>query len=129
MPYASSIMPKKIQPSSAFGQRLYELRKARGLTQIDLAKALGTSQRAVSYYETVADFPPAETIVQLAKILGVHVDELLGTKRMKIEKEDPETQRLWKKFRQVLELPEKDRRAIIRMINSLVAAQRSAPGA
>jgi Helix-turn-helix len=35
-----------------FAQRLFALRTARGLTQVDLAKALGTTQRVVSYYET-----------------------------------------------------------------------------
>jgi hypothetical protein len=34
--------------------------------------------------------------------------------------EDPEARRLWKKFQQVLRLPEKDRRAVIRLVNSLV---------
>ncbi len=31
--------------------------------------------------------------------------------------------RLWKKFQQVLSLPEKDRRAVIRLVNSLVSAK------
>jgi len=39
--------------------------------------------------------------------------------------EDPKTKRLWKKFQQVQELPEKDQRAVIRLVNSLVSAQRS----
>lgn len=50
-------------------------------------------------------------------------DELLGLKKPRLPKQDPKTERLWKKFRQVLDLPEKDRRAIIRMINSLVAVR------
>jgi len=30
---------------------LIELRKARGMTQYDLADAIGTTQRTISYYE------------------------------------------------------------------------------
>ena len=54
-------------------------------------------------------------------MLKISTDELLGVKPIpgrKI-KDDPEIRRLWKKFQQVLSLPEKDRRAVIRLINSL----------
>jgi hypothetical protein len=37
--------------------------------------------------------------------------------------EDPEARRLWKKFQQVMALSEKDRRAVIRLVNSLVEAK------
>jgi transcriptional regulator with XRE-family HTH domain len=116
-------MPKKVQPGSEFGERLYNLRKQRGWTQIQLAEAIGSTQRAISRYETVAEYPPASVIVELAKALKVTSDELLGLKKPKPVKQDPETQRLWKKFVHVLELSEKDRRAIMRMINSLRAAR------
>ncbi len=83
----------------------------------------GSSQRAISHYETVAEFPPAQVIVQLAKALNVSADQLLGAKHLKTKNDSPEIQRLWKKFQGVLVLPEKDRRAIMRMINSLVSMQ------
>jgi hypothetical protein len=35
--------------------------------------------------------------------------------------DDPETRRLWKRFQMMAELPEKDQRAVIRLINSLVS--------
>lgn len=121
-------MSAKLPPSSPFGQRLLDLRRQRGLTQVQLAEALGSTQRAISYYETVADYPPAEVIVELARVLEVATDVLLGVKTPKAQKpavphDDPETRRLWKRFQRVLELPEKDRRAVIRLVNSLVAAQ------
>jgi len=58
----------------------------------------------------------------LAKALQVTTDELLGAKPIKNAKAtamDSDTKRLWIKFQQLLELPEKDRRAVIRMVNSL----------
>jgi transcriptional regulator with XRE-family HTH domain len=116
-------MPRKVEPKSEFGRRLYELRKVRGLTQVQLAEAIGSSQRAISHYETVAEYPPPTVIIALAEALQVSTDELLGRKPRSAPKEPAETRRLWRHFRQVLILPEKDRRAIVRMINSLVAAQ------
>lgn len=123
MGYDAAVMPKKVQPASEFGERLYKLRAARGLTQVELAEAIGSTQRALSRYETIAEFPPAAVVVALAKALRVSTDELLGLKQLRAPKDDAESQRLWKKFRRVLELPEKDRRAIIRMINSLTASR------
>ena len=116
-------MPKKVEPVSDFGKRLYELRTERGLTQAQLADAIDSSQRAISHYETVADYPPAHVIIALAKALKVSTDVLLGIKKQKAHKEPAEIRKLQRKFRQVLSLPEKDRRAIMRMNNSLVSAQ------
>jgi transcriptional regulator with XRE-family HTH domain len=114
-------MPKKVRPASVFGERLTALRKARGLTQVELARKIGSSQRAISRYETVADRAPAPVLAKLALALGVSTDELLGVRSSASAgpADDPETRRLWKKFQRVLELPEKDRRAVIRLVNSL----------
>jgi transcriptional regulator with XRE-family HTH domain len=120
----SLVMPRKKSPPSAFGRRLDALRKARGLTQLQVAQALGTTQRTVSYYENQGGSPPAHVVVALAKLLHVSADELLGLKPSKIEqkKQDPEKRRLWKRFQRMAYLPERDQRAVIRLINSLVSA-------
>jgi transcriptional regulator with XRE-family HTH domain len=119
-------MPKKVRPASEFGERLTALRKAHGLTQIQLADKIGSTQRAVSRYETIADRAPAPVLAKLAQALGVSTDELLGVKRTRAAAslaDDPEARRLWRKFQQVMALPEKDCRAVIRLVNSLVTAK------
>jgi transcriptional regulator with XRE-family HTH domain len=124
-------MPRKVRPGSAFGERLARLRAERGITQGQLAERIGSSQRAISAYETVAEFPPTAVVVEIAQALKVSADEILGlkppTKATRLP-EDPEVRRLWKKFQQVLSLPEKDRRAVIRLVNSLVAGRTSRNG-
>ena len=122
-------MPKKVRPASEFGERLTALRKARGLTQVQLADKIDSTQRAISRYETIADRAPAPVLARLAGALGVTTDELLGVKRIRAAKslaDDPEARRLWKKFQQIMALPEKDRRAVIRLVNSLVTANAAA---
>jgi len=61
-------------------------------------------------------------IVALAKALRVATDEILGVKASKAPAAPPvgEETRLEKKFRQLRGLPEKDQRALISVINSLV---------
>jgi transcriptional regulator with XRE-family HTH domain len=119
-------MPRKKQPPTDFGERLATIRKARGLTQVQLAEAADTTQRAISYYETEAGFPPMPAVIALAQVLRVSTDELMGIEEPKDDllQDDPETRRLWKKFQQVRDLPEKDQRAVIRLVNSLAAASR-----
>jgi transcriptional regulator with XRE-family HTH domain len=102
------------------------LRKARGMTQIQLAKAAKTTQRAISYYENEAGFPPAPAVIALAHALHVTADELLGIEPQTREASkfeqvtsDPESMRQWKRFQRIALLPERDQRAVIRLINSL----------
>jgi transcriptional regulator with XRE-family HTH domain len=117
-------MPRKKYGESSFGERMQAIRKARGLTQVQLAEAAGTTQRAVSYYETEAGFPPAPAVIELAKALRVSTDELLGVKPPRVERvhDDPEARRQWKRFQMVSTLPERDQKAVIRLINSLAGA-------
>jgi transcriptional regulator with XRE-family HTH domain len=123
-----SPMPKSTQsPTTEFARRLIAARTARGLTQVQLAELTGSNQRNISHYETGAGYPPVPVIAELANALNVSTDELLGargirTPAAKKEQEDPQLKRLWKKFRQVTRLPEKDQRAVIRLINSLAKA-------
>ena len=62
-------MPAKKPPKSSFGERLFALRTARGLTQVDLAKAMGTTQRVISYYETKGELPAPDFLVALVRAL------------------------------------------------------------
>ncbi|MGQ0508544.1 MAG: helix-turn-helix domain-containing protein [Myxococcaceae bacterium] len=118
-------MPKKKQPLTEFGVRLTQLRQARGLTQVQLAQATGTTQRIVSRLETVAEFPTVPVLVQLARALRVSTDELLGLKpppKVAAPARPVEEKRLLRQLRQVEQLPEKDKRAVLRLINSVAHA-------
>lgn len=117
-------MPRKKHQDTSFGERLQNIRKARGLTQVQLAEAAGTTQRAISYYETEAGFPPAPAVIDLARALQITTDELLGVKPPRVSqvKEDPEARRQWKRFQLIASLPERDQKAVVRLINSLVSA-------
>jgi transcriptional regulator with XRE-family HTH domain len=113
-------MPAKKEPHTAFGKRLFSLRKMRGLTQVQLAEALGTTQRVISYCETEAELPPSTAIIPLARVLEVSADELLGLRRTEPNGNNSiQKQRLWKRFQKMEALPTKDQRAVIRLINSL----------
>ena len=73
-----------------FGNRLYELRKKRGLSQAALAGLLGVTDKAVSKWETGRAKPATDTLRRLAELLGTGIEELLTlreeSKNMKITK-------------------------------------------
>ena len=117
-------MPRNKYGETSFGERLQNIRKARGLTQVQLAEAAETTQRAISYYETEAGFPPAPAVIGLAKALHVTTEELLGLKPPKVApvEDDSEARRQWKRFQMIATLPERDQKAVVRLIHSLVAA-------
>jgi transcriptional regulator with XRE-family HTH domain len=123
-------MPRNKYGETSFGERLQNIRKARGLTQVQLAEAAETTQRAVSYYETEAGFPPAPAVIALAKALGITTDELLGVKPPKVERvsDDSEARRQWKRFQMIATLPERDQKAVIRLINSLATVAHGTNG-
>lgn len=52
-------------------------REKAGMTQNEVAKALGVNQSAVSFWESGRNQPRGKQMVKLAKLYGVTVDELL----------------------------------------------------
>lgn len=64
-----------------FGNFLYSLRKEKGLTQLELAKLLNVTNKAVSKWETGDAMPETSLLLPLSNILNVTVDELLQGKR------------------------------------------------
>lgn len=57
--------------------RLYELRKKKGLSQEALAEKLGISRQSVSKWERAESSPDTDNLIALAKLYGVSLDELL----------------------------------------------------
>ena len=57
--------------------RLEELRKRKGMSQDELAKAVGCTQAAISKFEIGESNPSLETLVKIASALDVSFDELI----------------------------------------------------
>ncbi len=62
-----------------FQNNLRSLRKKSGLSQEELGIRLNTVRQTISKWENGVSVPDAETLVKLAEILDVSVNELLGT--------------------------------------------------
>ena len=69
------------------GTMIAELRKAKGLTQLELAEKMNVTDKAVSKWERDLSCPDISSIPRLAEILGVSVDELMQSRTADPKKE------------------------------------------
>ena len=67
-----------------FGEFIYNKRKNLGLTQDDLGRKLGVTNKAVSKWETGETMPDINLLPNLAAVLGVTIDELLTQKKPEV---------------------------------------------
>jgi len=100
---------------SAFGERLYKIRKARGVTQQGLGDKIGVTKRVVAFYEGDHAGPTPELLQKLAIGLNVSVSHLLGQKPMPDIK-DTIKPALRKHLDALQNLPPKEQRTILNMI-------------
>ncbi len=63
-----------------FGTKIAEMRKEKGMTQLELAEKMGVTDKAVSKWERDLSFPDVNSIPKLAEIFDVTVDELMQGK-------------------------------------------------
>ena len=61
-----------------FGERLKELRRERGVGQVELAKGIGVSNGIISLWEHGLREPTLNNLVAIAKYFGVSADYLVG---------------------------------------------------
>ncbi len=64
------------------GEKIKELRTARGWTQADLARRLGITRNGVNSWEQGLSVPSPASLVELAKIFSVSTDYLLGVESL-----------------------------------------------
>lgn len=114
--------------AQAIGQRLAALRKAKGLTQIDIAQTLGLAQGLISKYERGGLLMHGELIVRFATALGVSADDILGMERKKSSRPAvaaPTVDKtLARRLAQLQSLPRRDRDALLRTLDAFLLKAR-----
>lgn len=60
------------------GERIKELRIEKGLSQMQLSKAVGVSQKAIDYWERSVNEPKSSYIILLVKVFDISYDEFFA---------------------------------------------------
>jgi transcriptional regulator with XRE-family HTH domain len=120
----SAFMPPRANTArtfsgETFAQRLVRFRKQRGLTQLELATQLNIGQPNISDYERGSARPSIDVLIDLAKILNVTTDELLGVQSSRPQPVIKD-RRLLQHMQLVERLPKRDRDALLRTIRMYV---------
>lgn len=105
------------------GQRIAALRKAQGLTQVQLAEAMGVAQQTLAHYEAGRLRLLAGALPNLANQLGITVEELVGAPSAKraTGKRGPQP-KIAQQLQQIEALPKAKQRAISQVLDSVIAA-------
>ena len=104
--------------TASLPKRLIEVRKLQGLTQVQVAKILGTTQGTYALYESGARGISLKLLPKLAKALNTSEENLLGFENKK-SKRGP-TSALEKRFEEIQSLPKKEQRFIIETLDRLL---------
>ena len=107
---------------AGLGERVAQLRKARNITQVQLAESLGVSQQTIQAYEVGRRRLPVSTLRQLAKTLGVSLDELMAEGAHAPRKRGPVSQ-IQQHLERISQLPKPKQRAVMDVIEAMLAQQ------
>ncbi len=109
----------------AFGERLAGLRKTQGLTQVQLADALGISQQAVTAYESGQRRVPISSLPLLASTLGVTVEDLIGVPAARGTGKRGPAPKLQQQLERITRLPKAQQRFVMQMIDTVLQQQQA----
>jgi len=105
----------------SFGKRLAACRKAKNLSQKELAEIFNTSHTTIGKYERDEMTPSIEAAKKLAKILDTTVGYLLGeTDRADLFKDPAMLQRL----QDILNLPSKEKECLLMTVDHFIKASK-----
>ena len=107
-------------------ERLAQLRKAQGLTQVQLADLLAVSQQAITAYESGQRRVPISALPQLARTLHVTVEDLIGVPAPRGAGKRGPAPKLQQQLERVSALPKAQQRFVMQMLDTVLQQQEPA---
>lgn len=104
----------------ALGERITQLRKARGITQVELAQTLGVSQQTIQAYEVGRRRIQVSTLPVVARALSTSLEELFGEQEQARSKRGP-APRWHQQVERLAQLPKAQQRMVMQMLDGVLA--------
>jgi len=102
------------------GTRIATLRKARGITQVQMAELLGVSQQTVNSYEVGRRRVPVSALPVLANALTVSLDELMGEQPRTGNGKRGPAPKLQRQIEKIGQLPRAKQRFVMEMLDTVL---------
>ena len=102
---------------SGFNKRLLELRKAKGWSQPQLAKRIGTSGPIIGRYERGEMMPSIEVAMKLAQVFGVTLDYLVSQEAQPAMVQEAS---MLARVKAIEQLPAPERQTLLTVVDSLL---------
>lgn len=102
----------------SFGKRLLEARKKKGISQEELADKLKTKGPVIGRYERDEMKPSIEAAANMADILDVSLDWLVGHTDLELDKD------MIKRIQEVGKMSSKDKEHVFAMLDAFIATTR-----
>jgi transcriptional regulator with XRE-family HTH domain len=101
------------------GERLAQLRKQRGYTQLEFAEKVGITQVLVSLYETDRRQFSVEMAIRFAMALDISTDELLHPKAKKLSGKKP-SRKVLRRLEEIEKLPPHQQNYLLKTIDGFL---------
>ena len=102
------------------GNRIAVLRKARDITQVQMAETLGVSQQTVNSYEVGRRRIPVSALPALAALLEVSVEDILDIGSHKASSKRGPAPKLQQQLDKVRQLPRAKQRFVSEMLDTVL---------
>lgn len=102
------------------GRRIAAARKTAGLTQVQLAEALGIAPQTLAHYEGGQPRVAVTLLPPLVQHLGVSVEDLIGTATRRNSKRRP-APRFQQQVERLSTLPQSQQRLVMQMLDGVIA--------
>lgn len=105
----------------ALGERITLLRKAHGITQVQLAEVLGVSQQTVQAYEVGRRRIQVAALPVVARTLSASLEELFGEDKKATRNKRGPTPKWQQQIEQIATLPRAKQQVVMQMLDGLLA--------
>lgn len=104
------------------GRRMAERRKELGITQVQLAEALGIAQQTMAHYEGGKVRIAAATLPTIAQALGIEISTLIGNATTHGRGKRGPKPRIQQQLEQLSKLPKAKQRAVEQILESVLSS-------
>ena len=107
----------------SLGERISLLRKAHGITQVQLAQVLGVSQQTVQAYEVGRRRIQVAALPVVASTLSVSLEELFGQAKQAARAKRGPVSALRQQVERIEQLPKPKQKFVLEMLQTVLAGE------